>query len=445
MTDIRREIQLNDGIAYFGGPVLYWMSRDQRVRDNWALIKAVNLAESRQSPLAVVFCLIPDYPDAQRAHFRFMLEGLCDVDHELEDLRIPFFMLHGNPVEELAKFARQIGAGAVVTDFSPLKYSRKIKTELAETLTVPLIEVDAHNIVPCRLASHKEEYAARTIRPKINGLLPQFLTEFPDVRRQKFEWKGPVAHIHWDRIIDSYGAESKYIPAGIKAADAALHRFTSAGLNGYDVKRNDPGENGQSGLSPYLHFGNISAQRVALDVEEAFWGDADKNAFLEELIIRRELAENFCYYNENYDNISCAQKWALKTLDEHRDDSREYIYGADDLEAAKTHDPLWNAAQREMMITGKMHGFMRMYWAKKILEWTPDAGTAFSTALYLNDRYSMDGRDPNGYTGVAWSVCGVHDRAWQERPVFGKIRYMNLNGCRRKFNVDKYIRKVAEL
>jgi len=445
MIDIRREHQLNEGITYFGGPVIYWMNRDQRVRDNWVLIKAMSLAESRQSSVAVVFCLMPDYPNAQNQHFRFMTEGLCDVDHELNDLNIPFFMLSGDPVEELVKFVRQVGAGAVVTDFSPLKFSRKLKSGLAEVLDIPLIEVDAHNIVPCRMVSHKEEFAARTIRPKIHNLLPQFLVEFPDVKKQKFEWKGHSAYIDWDRVIESFGEPNRFYTAGVRAADETLQKFVTGSLNGYNVKRNNPTLDHQSHLSPYLHFGNISAQRCALDAQDAFWADEDIDAFLEELIIRRELAENYCYYNDNYDSVEGAHDWAKKTIEAHRHDTREYIYGYDDFENAKTHDPLWNAAQREMTITGKMHGYMRMYWAKKILEWTPDVETAFATALSLNDKYSLDGRDPNGYVGVAWSVCGVHDRAWFERPIFGKIRYMNYNGCKSKFSIDTYINNVEKL
>ncbi|ADD67803.1 deoxyribodipyrimidine photolyase [Denitrovibrio acetiphilus DSM 12809] len=445
MTDIRREYQINKDVTYFGGPVIYWMNRDQRVRDNWALIKAMELAESRQSPMAVVFCLIPDYPSARNQHFRFMMEGLCEIDLELEYLKIPFFMISGNPVDELSKFIRQVGAGAVVTDFSPLKFNRKMKLELAEVINVPLIEVDAHNIVPCRIASHKEEFAARTIRPKINGLLSQFLVEFPKLKQQRYKWKGHTAHIDWERVINSFGIPNNFYPAGIRAADEALHNFVTGSLNGYNIKRNDPTIDHQSNLSPYLHFGNISAQRCALDAGEAFWADEDIRAFKEELVVRRELAENYCFYNDHYDSVEGAHSWAKKTIEEHRDDSREYIYGYDEFEQAKTHDPLWNAAQKEMAIKGKMHGYMRMYWAKKMLEWTPDVETAFETALSLNDRYSLDGRDPNGYTGVAWSVCGVHDRAWFERPVFGKIRYMNFNGCKSKFKVNKYITSVEQL
>jgi len=445
MIDIRREHQLNEGVTYFGGPVIYWMSRDQRVRDNWAFIKAQRLAESRQSSMAVIFCLMPDYPSAQKQHFRFMVEGLCDVDHELDDLKIPFFMLHGDPVEEVAKFCHQVGAGAIVTDFSPLTFMQKIKKDLADSINIPVIEVDAHNIIPCRMVSHKQEFAARTIRPKINNLLEQFLVEFPVIRRQKFNWTGPVAHIDWDRVIESYGKANSFFHAGVKAADRMLQAFLTTKMDGYKTKRNDPVLDNLSDLSPYLHFGNISAQRAALEAKSAFWADEDINCFLEELIIRRELADNYCLYNEHYDSIEGAHEWAKKTLDEHWNDTREYIYGYDELEQGKTHDRLWNAAQKQMVITGKMHGYMRMYWAKKILEWTPNPRIAFETALSLNDKYSLDGRDPNGYAGVAWSVCGVHDRAWTERPVFGKIRYMNFNGCKSKFKVDKYIEKIESL
>jgi deoxyribodipyrimidine photo-lyase len=212
-------------------------------------------------------------------------------------------------------------------------------------------------------------------------------------------------------------------------------------LSDYADGRNDPAREGQSSLSPYLHFGQIAAQRVALDVEDAPAGQKAKEAFLEELIIRRELADNFCYYNPYYDAFAGFPQWARKTLDEHRDDFREYLYTLAQFEQAQTHDNLWNAAQREMVKTGKMHGYLRMYWAKKILEWTPSPEKALEVAIYLNDRYELDGRDPNGYTGIAWSLGGVHDRAWGERKVFGKIRYMSYNGCKSKFDVAAYIKK----
>ena len=200
-----------------------------------------------------------------------------------------------------------------------------------------------------------------------------------------------------------------------------------------------------SDLSPYLHFGQIAPQRVAREIQQADAPPEAKQAFLEELIVRRELSDNFCWYNPDYDKFSGFPEWAQKTLDQHRDDRREYLYSLEEFEQGRTHDALWNAAQLEMVLRGKMHGYLRMYWAKKILEWTASPEEALEIAIYLNDRYELDGRDPNGYVGVAWSIGGVHDRAWGERPVFGKIRYMNLSGCQRKFKVDQYIAWVGEL
>ena len=162
------------------------------------------------------------------------------------------------------------------------------------------------------------------------------------------------------------------------------------------------------------------------------------------MIIRRELSDNFCEYEKNYDYFEGFHHWAQKSLNEHRNDEREYIYTDEQFEEADTHDPLWNAAQNQMKTTGKMHGYMRMYWAKKILEWSPSPEIALQVAINLNDKYELDGRDPNGYTGIAWSIGGIHDRAWFERPVYGKIRYMNYNGCKSKFNVFKYIEMHAK-
>jgi deoxyribodipyrimidine photo-lyase len=234
--------------------------------------------------------------------------------------------------------------------------------------------------------------------------------------------------------------EVGWLVPGEKAARAWLKRFISRKLADYDLRRNNPTIDGQSGLSPYLHFGQISAQRVALEVKSAAGiSQKNKESFLEELVIRRELADNFCFYNPLYDSYEGFPKWAQESLAKHKKDKREYIYTLQEFEQAKTHDALWNAAQIEMVRTGKMHGYMRMYWAKKILEWSISPEEAMKIAIQLNDMYELDGRDPNGYVGVAWSIGGVHDRAWFERSVFGKVRYMNYNGCKSKFDVKKYI------
>jgi deoxyribodipyrimidine photo-lyase len=227
------------------------------------------------------------------------------------------------------------------------------------------------------------------------------------------------------------------ITPGEKAARKQLTQFVEKRLEGYDTLRNDPNENSQSDLSPYLHFGQVSAQRIALEVLKTP-NTKDREAFLEELIVRRELADNFCLYNPNYDSAEGFPSWAKKTLDTHKDDKREYVYSLKQFEEAKTHDRLWNAAQNEMKKTGKMHGYMRMYWAKKILEWTKNPEQAMKIAIHLNDKYELDGRDSNGYAGIAWSIGGVHDRPWFNRPVYGAIRYMSAGGAKGKFNVEAY-------
>ncbi len=229
--------------------------------------------------------------------------------------------------------------------------------------------------------------------------------------------------------------------AGETAAREVMIDFIYNKFDTYFTQRNDPIKNAISNLSPYLHFGQISAQRVALEVEKAKSDIKSKESFLDELIVRKELADNFCYYNPFYDKFIGFPAWAKETLNSHRHDQRDHIYTLEELEAGKTYDPLWNASQLELLSKGKMHGYLRMYWAKKILEWSESPEKALETAIYLNDKYELDGRDPNGYTGIAWSIGGVHDRAWKEREIFGKIRYMSYEGSKRKFDVNAYIAK----
>ena len=315
---------------------------------------------------------------------------------------------------------------------------------MGKSVAVPLYEVDAHNIIPCWAASPKQEYGAYTIRPKIQHLLPLFLEEFPRMKRHPHALIDGQESNQWDRAIKTLKADTRitevdWIVPGERAARRALKLFVEKKLGAYDATRNDPTLTGQSQLSPYLHFGHLSAQRVALAVQASSLPQRVKESYLEELIIRRELSDNFCLYTSRYDTFDSFPEWAQKTLNEHRKDKRPYVYTLHAFEGADTHDPLWNAAQREMARKGKMHGYMRMYWAKKILEWTRSPEEALAYSIYLNDTYELDGRDPNGYAGIAWSIGGVHDRAWGARPVFGKIRYMSYNGCASKFKVAEYI------
>jgi len=429
------------------GPVVYWMSRDQRVHDNWALTYALNEAREQGTEMGVIFNLVPEFLGATLRQYDFMLRGLEEISGKLDRLNIPFVILSGKPSVEIPKFLSKSGAGLLVRDFSPLRANREWSDKVVSKVGIAVHEIDAHNIVPCRIASDKQEYGAYTIRPKIHKMLHEFLEDFPPLKKQTVPWPHKTAPIDWKKLRETLKVDRSVslidgIRPGEDSARKVLSQFIEKRLAYYKDRRNDPTEDYQSGLSPYLHFGQISAQRVALEIRRANVDESGRETFLEELIVRRELSDNFCFYNRDYDNPDGFPDWAKKTLSEHRHDKRDYLYSLEQLESAATHDKLWNAAQSEMVKFGKMHGYMRMYWAKKILEWTATVEDAMETAIYLNDRYELDGRDPNGYTGIAWSLGGVHDRAWSERGIFGKVRYMSYNGCKRKFNIERYIDKV---
>ncbi len=430
------------------GPVVYWMSRDQRVYDNWALLFAANKANELLVPLHIVFTLAPNFCNANARHYDFLIKGLEQVEKEVNALGVSFHLLLGEPPSTLNSFIHEVGAALLVSDFDPLRVKQAWKAELSNSIKINHIEVDAHNIVPCRFVSQKVEFAAYTLRPKLKKLLSEFLTDFPQLPTLSVKLHNQSAigneALHWL----SPNAEVKpinWLKPGFVEGSIMLEDFIANKLNGYSSKRNDPLADGQSNLSPYLHFGHLSTQRVAIEIVKADAPEIDKEAFLDELIVRRELSDNFCFYNNDYDNPNGFHNWAKTSLAEHANDEREFTYLLTEFENAKTHDELWNAAQLEMVHTGKMHGYMRMYWAKKILEWTEDVSEAMKFAIYLNDKYSLDGRDPNGYAGIAWSIGGVHDRAWGKRAVFGKIRFMNYNGCKRKFDVEGYISRANDL
>jgi len=440
---------LRDGPAE-PGPIAYWMSRDQRAEDNWALLHAQELSLARKEPLLVIFCMVPSFLHATARQYGFMLAGLQEVEKALRKKEIPFHLIPGLPEHIIPQFVSKHKIGVLVADFDPLRIKTKWKEAVAEEIRIPFHEVDAHNIIPCWMASSKQEFAARTFRPKLRRALAEFHEEFPKLKRNPFRWDDAPRNLDWSRITRSIEADTSvpevdWITPGQKAARDMLEHFLSRKLQHYNEKRNDPTVDGQSRLSAYLHFGHISAQRAALEVEKSGAEPSAREALLEELIVRRELSDNFCFYNSNYDTIHGFPSWAQTSLADHASDQRRYIYSLEQFEDAETHDELWNAAQMEMVKTGKMHGYMRMYWAKKILEWTESPADALRIATYLNDRYELDGRDPNGYAGCSWSIGGVHDRAWPSRTVFGKIRYMSYNGCKKKFDVGLYIDTIRRL
>ncbi|QQS43396.1 deoxyribodipyrimidine photo-lyase [Candidatus Roizmanbacteria bacterium] len=446
MIQKERIRKLNTQTTSSGSAIAYWMSRDQRVSENWALLYAQELSKKNNLPLVVFFVLTPNFPGATLRHYDFMLKGLKEIDTSLKKLYIPFILQIGDPIEEIPKLTFRYDVKELVTDFSPLRIGREWRTSIARNTTIPFYEVDAHNIVPVWEASPRQEFAARTIRPKIQKKLKQFLTAFPNVGKNiphsislhNTEWEGVTNKLSCNREVKAV----TWLNPGEKAAKHMMKEFIETRLRGYGEKSNNPNLNAQSNLSPYLHFGQISAQYISLNIQQSIAPNEDKEAFLEELIIRRELADNYCNYNSEYDSYRGFPDWSKKSLNEHLKDRREYVYTLKEFEQGKTHDEIWNKAQIEMVDKGKMHGYMRMYWAKKILEWTKTAQEAMEIAVYLNDKYELDGRDPNGYVGCAWSIGGVHDRPWFERSIYGKIRYMNANGLKRKFDVDQYLSQV---
>jgi deoxyribodipyrimidine photo-lyase len=412
------------------GPIVYWMNREMRLDDNWALLAAGELAENHQQPLVIIFSLFDRFGSAKNQPddrmFHRMKQGLKLVRDQAQRSNLNFYVLHGETIERITAFLIEIKAGTLVTDFSPLKDMRLLRDQLAKTISVPMFEVDAHNIIPVWVASDKQEWGAYTLRPKIHRLLGNYLIPFPKLRRySSLLYRGQHDASFLDSITGEFNPKK------------ALTTFMDSRLKIYE-QRNDPNVEATSQLSSYFHFGHLASQTVALAVKAT---GQPHESFLEELIVRKELADNFCFYNPHYDSVKGFPEWARKTLSTHQKDRREYLYEFDVFATGKTHDEAWNAAQLQMVKTGYMHGYMRMYWAKKILEWTPSAEVALKIANELNDRYELDGRDPNGYTGTAWAIGGVHDRPWQERPIFGMIRYMNAAGLKRKFDIGAYIRR----
>jgi deoxyribodipyrimidine photo-lyase len=408
-----------------GDYVLYWMQASQRTEYNHALEYAILKANER--------------------HYAFMLEGLKEVEKSLKKRGIRMVILYQSPEIGAVRLAKR--ASLVIVDRGYLRIQRQWREDAAHRITCPLIQVESDVVVPVEEVSNKEEYTAATIRSKIHKKLGHFLVPLRqkdpvidslslNVKSFNIEDIGQaLLKLRIDRSVQKVNS----FKGGRAEALRHLEVFLEGKLDRYPELRNDPTLDFLSHMSPYLHFGQISPLFIALKVKQT--KSPGVEAFLEELIVRRELGMNYVFYNERYDSFDAISEWAKKSLRLHQRDKRPHLYSLEELEQARTHDPYWNAAQKEMVVWGKMHGYMRMYWGKKVLEWSKTPEEAFRNALYLNNKYELDGRDPNGFAGVAWCF-GKHDRPWGERPIFGNVRYMNDKGLKRKFDADQYVKMM---
>lgn len=436
-----------------GTYILYWMQASVRTRFNHALAFAREQADKHHLPLIVFFQLLPTYPEANTRHYTFLLEGLRDVKKNLSSLGIAFFVGREKDKKHISLKQLALDARLVITDRGYTRFQKLWREEIANTLICPLIQIESDSVVPIQTVSSKEEYSAFTLRKKIQKHLETFLVPLslkrPLVSSLSFHFPSLTLEQESPKILSQFSLDTSVSPSpflrgGENKAHQQLTLFLTSHFSSFFEKRNDPSFSVSSNLSPYLHFGHISPLEIALSIRKHSPQSPNTESFLEELIVRRELALNFVFYNPRYDSFFCLPDWAQKTLSFHAHDKREHIYTSKQFENAETHDIYWNSAQKEMLITGKMHGYMRMYWGKKILEWSRTPEEAFETTLYLNNKYELDGRDPNGFAGVAWCF-GKHDRPWTERPIFGMVRYMNAQGLQRKFAIDTYVQKILAL
>jgi deoxyribodipyrimidine photo-lyase len=437
-----------------GACVVYWMQRAIRAVDNPALDVAIEAANLLGVPVVIYFSVIPNYPNANLRHYHFLQQGLRDVQEDAAGREIAFVVRRAP--DTLAAFLEEARAALLIGDENPFREPERWRRALARRLRIPYWTVDADVVVPSRV--FKRSFALlHHFRPRLQAELPKYLVASPDEARPRpsFRLHKKLARFSLsDDITAGFTKLDRSIrpvdtfTGGTHSALKRLHAFIAHDLAAYDTNRNHPEIAGTSRLSPYLHFGNISPLRIARAVDKSARSGKispeTREKFLEQLIGWRELAVLFVRHEPSYDTWECAALWARKTLLEHAADPRPWRYTFDQLERAETHDELWNAAQREMTVTGWMHNYMRMYWAKKILEWAPDPATAFDWAVILNDRYQLDGRDPNGYAGIAWAIVGKLDRPWFNRPIFGLVRSMTGSSLAKKFDSATYIRQHGD-
>ncbi len=442
--------KLNGQEPVDGKFVLYWMQQSQRAEYNHALEYAIERANEMKLPVVAIFGLTAKYPEANVRHYAFMTEGLGETIQALEKRGVKLIVRKGEPADKALEASQQ--AAFLVCDRGYTRHQKNWRQKIARNAPCPAVQIESDVIVPVGTVSNKAEFAARTIRPKIHRHLEKYLAPVPEIalERDSLDFRDNGIDLESaSSVLELFNIDPEPAPVsplfhgGTSHAKKRFETFVRDGLERYDKNGNQPQTDDISHMSHYLHFGQISPLYLALEIKKCKAPDAAKEAYLEQLIVRRELAANYVEYTPDYDRFAALPEWALKTLEDHKKDERPAVYTRKRMENAETNDEYWNAAMREMKCTGFMHNYMRMYWGKKILEWCGTPEYAFRTALYLNNKYFLDGRDPNSYAGVAW-VFGLHDRPFKERAVFGKVRYMSASGLERKFGVQAYINKVED-
>ncbi len=437
--------------------VLYWSQMNRRASSNHALDYAIALGNELKLPVLFYEGLGCTYPYANDRLHAFILQGVPDTAKAVRKRGVGYVFYPRKRRADRNDIVYELTAraAALVTDDYPTFVAASHNARVPEKLDLAYFAVDSSCIVPMNRFT-KHEYAAYTIRPKIKKMLPDYLEAAPETR-PACRWHEPAPRFHVELTpesveglvasceVDHSVAPSRDFIGGNAAANAHLEQFLQYNLIRYAKGRNEPSEKATSNLSPYLHFGHISSLEVAMrTMAYAKEHKLGADEFLEELIVRRELAFNFARFGTQPQGFADLPDWARKTMDKHASDKRDPAFTDEQMERAQTYDPLWNATQRELLIRGKIHGYYRMYWGKKIIEWSRTYQGALDLMNRLHDRYSLDGRDPNTYTNTLWCF-GLHDRPWFERPIFGVLRYMSFEGMKRKTDINAYIEEIAGL
>lgn len=464
--------------------VLYWMLCNRRPFYNFALQRAVDHARKLQKPLLILEVLSCNYPYASDRMHNFILQGMADNNAHFRATAAYYYPYvekdKGSCRGLLEKLAES--ACLVVTDDHPGFFYPKMLQTAGKRLSVPLEAVDSNGLLPLRAADH-DYPTAYAFRRFLQKTLPGYLFDFPlpdplkDAELTRLDKISEEIQHHWpaatDELLLKDHPRLSHLPinhsiaatnevGGWREAKRYLHRFLKQRLPFY-LQRSEPEKQVSSELSPYLHFGQISTHQIVRKLfaqenwsfanlspetrgkRSGWWGLSEAaESFLDELVTWREIGFNTASFRPNYDQYHSLPGWAQASLAKHRDDPRIHIYSFEQFEQDQTHDPLWNGAQIQLLREGRIQNYLRMLWGKKILEWSPDAETALQTMLKLNDKYALDGRDPNSISGIFWCL-GRYDRAWgPERPIFGKIRYMTSENTARKFSVKNYLQRYAK-